>query len=166
MLDEQYSTMFKLDIEEEKRKIQSTKKQPRKPLSPYIFFSQEKRKEIKRNNKVSAKAIMKQVSKCWQDIKNDKIRTEKYEYLSLRDREAYAILVRFIQENKNQRGISIDTDDIHLSLRSHDHHDPLHPISHDLTKESQLPVIQEAASNDSDQKDHQVGQPPENCNPE
>ena len=33
---------------------------------------------------------MKLVSKNWQDLKEDRAQTEKYEYLSLRDREAYA----------------------------------------------------------------------------
>lgn len=77
------------------------KKQPRKPLSPYIFFSQEKRKQIKKETNLSAKMIMKQVSKCWQDIKKDKFQTEKYEYLSLRDRETYALLCKFCQDHRN-----------------------------------------------------------------
>jgi hypothetical protein len=93
--DRRYGDSFKLDIEEEKDKIRVTKKQPRKPLSPYIFYSQEQRKIIKQENPMSAKLIMKQVSKCWQAIKDNKARTEKYEYLSLRDREAYSILCKF-----------------------------------------------------------------------
>ena len=57
--DKLYGEHFKLDIEEEKLKIDKNKKAPRKPLSPYIFFSQEMRKTIKKNNNMSAKAIMK-----------------------------------------------------------------------------------------------------------
>ena len=38
---------------------------------------------------------MKLVSKKWQQIKDDKVATEKYEYLSLRDREAYSDLCSF-----------------------------------------------------------------------
>jgi len=59
---------------------------------------------------MSAKAIMKQVSKCWQDIKNDKMATQKYEYLSLRDREAYAILCRFCSERKRDQ-MHFDTEE-------------------------------------------------------
>lgn len=73
-------------------------KPPRKPLSPYIFFSQEKRKEIKKepgNEHLNAKQIMKLVSKKWQELKDDKNITEMYEYLSLRDREAYAELKKY-----------------------------------------------------------------------
>ena len=73
-------------------------KPPRKPLSPYIFFSQEKRKEIRKqsgNGHLNAKQVMKLVSKRWQEIKDLKAETEKYEYFSLRDREAYTELKRF-----------------------------------------------------------------------
>ena len=35
------------------------------------------------------------VSKRWQDIKDDKLATERYEYMSLRDREAYSDLCAF-----------------------------------------------------------------------
>ena len=73
---------------------------PRKPLSPYIFFSQEKRKEIKAQKNLSAKQIMKMVSKHWQDVKENKEITEKYEYLSLRDRELYAVLRKFWKKEK------------------------------------------------------------------
>ena len=38
---------------------------------------------------------MKLVSKYWQEIKDDKSQIEKYEYLSIRDREVYADLRRF-----------------------------------------------------------------------
>ena len=73
-------------------------KPPTKPLSPYIFFSQEKRKEIKRepgNEHLNAKQVMKLVSRKWQLVKDDKEITERYEYLSLRDREAYAELKKY-----------------------------------------------------------------------
>lgn len=40
------------------------------------------------------------VSKKWQDVKEDKNITEKYEYLSLRDRELYAILRKFWKKEK------------------------------------------------------------------
>jgi hypothetical protein len=90
-------------------------------LSPYIFFSQEKRKQIKKESNISAKMIMKQVSKCWQEIKNDSSQTEKYEYLSLRDREAYAILQKFCHEHKNQLAPADGEEMAHVSLRSHDH---------------------------------------------
>ena len=45
---------------------------------------------------------MKLVSKNWQEIKDDKALTEKYEYLSLRDREAYSQLRHFWDEIKNK----------------------------------------------------------------
>lgn len=38
---------------------------------------------------------MKMVSKRWQGIKDDKLATERYEYMSLRDREAYSDLCAF-----------------------------------------------------------------------
>ena len=40
------------------------------------------------------------VSKHWQDVKDDKNITEKYEYLSLRDRELYAVLRKFWKKEK------------------------------------------------------------------
>lgn len=118
--DRLYAEHFKMDVEKEKEKIIESKKQPRKPLSPYIFFSQEKRKQIKQENNMSAKAIMKQVSKCWQDIKNDKAQTEKYEYLSLRDREAYAILCKFVAGRKKEMSAHENEEHGGVSLRSHD----------------------------------------------
>lgn len=38
---------------------------------------------------------MKLVSKKWQEVKDDKNITEMYEYLSLRDREAYSELKKY-----------------------------------------------------------------------
>lgn len=84
-----------MDLEKEKQILREKKKAPRKPLSPYIFFSQEKRKEIKKSQEgsnLTAKQIMKMVSKRWQEIKDDKSATERYEYMSIRDREAYSDL--------------------------------------------------------------------------
>ena len=59
-----------MDLEKEKLILREKKKAPRKPLSPYIFFSQEKRKEIKKSEEgsnlgsnLTAKQIMKMVSK-------------------------------------------------------------------------------------------------------
>lgn len=43
-----FGHLITLDIEAEKQTIAERMKPPRKPLSPYIFFSQENRKEIKR----------------------------------------------------------------------------------------------------------------------
>tara|TARA_B110000285_G_C15018103_1_gene560100 strand:+ start:338 stop:667 length:330 start_codon:yes stop_codon:yes gene_type:complete len=98
--EQKYSQYFTVDIEEEKAKLLEKNRPPRKPLSPYIFFSQEKRKEIKAQKNLSAKQIMKMVSKHWQDVKENKDITEKYEYLSLRDRELYAILRKFWKKEK------------------------------------------------------------------
>jgi hypothetical protein len=43
------------------------KSAPRRPLSPYIFFSQEKRKELKKEHpEWNSAQIMKQVSILWQ----------------------------------------------------------------------------------------------------
>lgn len=63
--EQKYSQYFTVDIEEEKAKLLEKNRPPRKPLSPYIFFSQEKRKEIKAQKNLSAKQIMKMVSKHW-----------------------------------------------------------------------------------------------------
>ena len=41
---------------------------------------------------------MKLVSKYWQEIKDNKELIEKYDYLSLRDREAYSILKKYYNE--------------------------------------------------------------------
>jgi hypothetical protein len=43
---------------------------------------------------------MKLVSKKWQEIKDDKEQIEKYEYLSLKDREAYSVLRTFYNKIK------------------------------------------------------------------
>ena len=102
--DEKYGSHFKLDLAEEKKKIFEKKKPPRKPLSPYIFFSQEKRKEIKKQRKdLSAKQIMKMVSKSWQDIRESpdcRELTEKFEYLSIRDREVFSLLKEYWDDIK------------------------------------------------------------------
>jgi hypothetical protein len=45
--DDLYGNLVKTDIEEEKKKVAENMKPPRKPLSPYLFFSQERRKVIK-----------------------------------------------------------------------------------------------------------------------
>jgi hypothetical protein len=45
--DQKYGHLQKTNIEEEKLKIETNMKPPRKPLSPYLFFSQERRKVIK-----------------------------------------------------------------------------------------------------------------------
>jgi hypothetical protein len=47
---------------------------------------------------LNAKQIMKLVSKKWQEIKDENEETDKYQYLSLRDREAYVILKRYWEE--------------------------------------------------------------------
>ena len=91
-----YGQYVDTDLEAEKEKIVRDHKAPRKPLSPYIFFSQEKRKEIKKESNKSAKQIMKEVSNEWKKIKDQKEKTAKYEYLSLRDREAYSILCKCV----------------------------------------------------------------------
>ena len=44
---------------------------------------------------------MKLVSRRWQEIKEDKAATERFEYLSLRDREAYSELKKF-WDHQNQ----------------------------------------------------------------
>ena len=51
---------------------------------------------------MNAKQIMKLVSKRWQDIKDIKEQTERFEYLSLRDREAYTELKRFWDQQNQQ----------------------------------------------------------------
>ena len=43
---------------------------------------------------------MKLVSKKWQEIKDDKEQIEKYEYLSLKDREAYSVLRTYYNKIK------------------------------------------------------------------
>lgn len=44
---------------------------------------------------------MKLVSKKWQEVKDDKHVTEMYEYLSLRDREAYSELKKYWDKISN-----------------------------------------------------------------
>ena len=44
---------------------------------------------------------MKLVSKKWADLKGDQSKTEKYEYLSMRDREVYAELKKFWEQNRH-----------------------------------------------------------------
>lgn len=84
--------MVKFSVEEEKKKLEETMKPPRKPLSPYLFYSQERRKVIKsKQPELNAKQIMKIVSKEWQELPDEKSK-EEYEYQSLCDRELYDIL--------------------------------------------------------------------------
>lgn len=42
-----YGYLVKFSVEEEKKKLEESMKPPRKPLSPYLFYSQERRKVIK-----------------------------------------------------------------------------------------------------------------------
>lgn len=46
--DRKFGHLFQMNLQAEKQSILDRMKPPRKPLSPYIFFSQEKRKEIKK----------------------------------------------------------------------------------------------------------------------
>lgn len=65
--------MVKADVEEEKKKVEENMKPPRKPLSPYLFFSQERRKVIKQQKpELNAKQIMRIVSKEWQEISEER----------------------------------------------------------------------------------------------
>ena len=54
---------------------------------------------------------MKLVSKKWQEIKDNKDLIEKYEYLSLKDREAYSILRTYYNEIRIVKS-QIDKDSI------------------------------------------------------
>lgn len=93
--DDLYGHLVKADIEEEKKKVEENMKPPRKPLSPYLFFSQERRKVIKQQKpELNAKQIMRIVSKEWQEISEERHK-EMYEYLSLRDRELYDTLCKY-----------------------------------------------------------------------
>lgn len=66
------------------------RKCPRRPLSPYIFFSQEKRKDLKHNHpEWNSRQIMKQVSIIWSRMDLEK-KTE-YQELSHKDRDRYEI---------------------------------------------------------------------------
>lgn len=93
--DDLYGHLVKTDIEDEKKKVAENMKPPRKPLSPYLFFSQERRKVIKQQKpELNAKQIMRIVSKEWQEISEERHK-EMYEYLSLRDRELYDVLCKY-----------------------------------------------------------------------
>lgn len=68
---------------------------------------------------MSAKQVMKLVSKRWQEIKDHREQTEKYEYLSLRDRESYSILRKFWEQQRpNMSGINQEPKP--MNLKSHD----------------------------------------------
>jgi len=61
---------------------------PRKPLSPYIYFSQEKRKELKIEHPDWTSAqIMKHVSILWQRLPKEQ--KEEFDKFSRQDRERY-----------------------------------------------------------------------------
>lgn len=63
-------------------------KGPRRPLSPYIFFSQEKRKELKKEHpEWNSSQIMKQVSILWQKMSPEEKRD--FQEQSKKDRERY-----------------------------------------------------------------------------
>ena len=61
---------------------------PRRPLSPYLFFSQIQRKQVRRENPGwNPTKVMKLVSSLWQKLsKEEKL---KYEDQSMKDRERY-----------------------------------------------------------------------------
>ena len=63
---------------------------------------------------------MKLVSKSWQEIKDDKNITEKYEYLSLRDRELYASLRKCWREDIQQVQEDSDVNTLKMVLKSRD----------------------------------------------
>ena len=97
-----YGHLVRTDLKEEKNKIEENMKPPRKPLSPYLFFSQERRKVIKsKKPELNAKQIMRIVSKEWQEISEERDK-EVYEYLSLRDRELYDVLCKHWKQIKMQ----------------------------------------------------------------
>jgi len=83
---------------------------------------------------------MKQVSKCWQDIKDDKAQTEKYEYLSLRDREAYSLLCQYCSTLKKENNRKQSDDERLTSLRSFDVVQPK-PPSDKVIEPTQVQVI-------------------------
>jgi hypothetical protein len=59
---------------------------------------------------------MKLVSKYWQEIKDNKEMIEKYEYLSLRDREAYSILRRYYTDLPGQNMPQVPDDGIAANI--------------------------------------------------
>ncbi|CDW73455.1 UNKNOWN [Stylonychia lemnae] len=68
--------------------INIVNKGPRRPLSPYIFFSQEKRKELKKEHPDwNSTQIMKQVSVLWQRMSAEQKRD--FQEQSKKDRERY-----------------------------------------------------------------------------
>ncbi|MFS8159520.1 MAG: HMG-box domain-containing protein [Candidatus Roizmanbacteria bacterium] len=78
-------------------------KGPRRPLSPYIFFSQEKRKELKKQNPDwSSGQIMKQVSILWQKMSNEE--KQKFQELSKEDRNRYDTQREEFTHKKEEEG--------------------------------------------------------------
>lgn len=80
--------------------IGGSKRVPRRPLSPYIFFSQEKRKELKRQHPGwNSGQIMKQVSLLWQRMPPQA--KLDFQEQSKKDRERYEMQRHEFAEKKS-----------------------------------------------------------------
>ena len=61
---------------------------PKRPLSPFIFFSQEQRKVLKIvHNKWSTKQVMKHLQKTWRSMTDEQ--TKRYKEMSETDRSRF-----------------------------------------------------------------------------
>ena len=70
---------------------------PKRPLSPFIFFSQEQRKILKtKNQQWSTKQVMKHLQKTWRGMKASQ--TQKYRDMSDLDRNRYDRHRKFLRE--------------------------------------------------------------------
>ena len=70
---------------------------PKRPLSPFIFFSQEQRKILKtKNQQWSTKQVMKHLQKAWRNM--TATQTQKYRDMSDLDRNRYDRHRKFLKE--------------------------------------------------------------------
>ena len=75
-----------------KKFLKDNQKDPLKPKrgkSGFLYFCDEQRPILKENNKnITVKEIVSQLGKLWRQLK-DKNETEKYDILSIQDRDRY-----------------------------------------------------------------------------
>lgn len=76
--------------------------EPKRPLSPFIYYSQEARKAIKRANpKLSAKKVMQQVQASWKQMTPEQ--QEPYRIQSEKERAEYEKIKREFEDQRAKR---------------------------------------------------------------
>ena len=73
-----------------KPKVKKDPNRVKKPMTPYIFFSNETREKVKEDNpNMTTREVMAEVGRLWGEIKGDTQKTAPYTQLSVDDQARY-----------------------------------------------------------------------------